>query len=161
VVPPKGWKIDLHERRGAVDSTQIVPQGQSGKDWTDMLTVQFSAAIPIKAVTEVLNDQLERITRDCEDVLAGPANTGTETGFETGVRVIACTKSRRTGKGEVSLFKVLRGREKLYVVARSWRGAAFARDKMPLAQETTQEWTSFMQSVVLCDSRDPSKACPN
>lgn len=161
VAPPKGWKVGFHDRKGNIDVTEVLPADQTVTEWSEMLTVQVITGKPSKSPQDVLKDQLTDIQQACEDVGAGQASLGVENGFETAMRAVACTKSKQWGKGELNLYKVLAGRDRLYIVSRSWRGEPFTKDHLPLTQEMTTEWLAFMQHVTLCDSRDPKHPCPN
>jgi hypothetical protein len=161
VPPPKGWKVGFHERKGNLEVTELLPADQTVQDWSEMLTVQVVSGKPTKQPQEVLRDQMVEIEKSCEDIGAGQVNLSVENGYDTALRAIACTRSKQWGKGELSLYKVLSGRERLYVVARSWRGEPFAKDHLPVGSETTREWLAFMQQVLLCDSRDASHPCPD
>lgn len=161
VPPPNGWKVGFHDRKGNVDVTEVVPAGQTVTEWSEMLTVQVISGKPSKAAQDVLKDQLVDIQNACEDVGAGQANLGVENGYETALRAVACTKSKQWGKGELNLYKVLVGRDRIYIVSRSWRGEPFQKDRLPIPPEKTAEWLGFMQHVVVCDSRDPKHPCPS
>jgi hypothetical protein len=161
VLPPKGWKIGYHGQRGDVELTEVIPGDQTIQDWSEMLTVQIITGRPQAGPEDVLRDQLAEIRKVCDDVAVGPTSPAEENGYPTAMRAIGCTKSKEWGKGELNLYKVLRGHERLYVVARSWRGEPFDRDRLPVSPETTKEWLVFMQQVVLCDGRDAQHPCPD
>ena len=161
LIPPPGWVLAYHDRQGNVDLTELVPPGQTAREWTEMLTVQMITGKPESSPQEVLKNQLGEVQKACEDVGAGPVGAAVENGYDTALRAIACTKSKQWGKGELNLYKVIRGRERLYVVARAWRGAPFAKDKLPIGPDVTKQWLAFMQQVRVCDSRDAQHPCPN
>jgi len=160
VAPPQGWVMGFHDQQGNVEVTELVPQGQSVQDWTEMLTVQLITGKPERSPQEVLKDQVEELQKACDDIGAGATAPQVENGYDTAIRAIACTKSKQWGKGELTLYKVIRGRERLYVIARAWRGAPFDKEHLPVPPEKTQEWLRFMQQVSLCDSRDGQRPCP-
>lgn len=160
VLPPHGWQIGFHGRQGEIELTELVPPGQTIQDWSQMLTIQIISGEPNKTAQDIMNAQLERVRSECADAGAGPASPGVENGYETVIRAVACTRSKRYGKGELNLYKVLRGHERIYVVARSWRGEPFEKAHVPVPPETTMEWLNFMNRVVVCDSRDAKHPCP-
>jgi hypothetical protein len=160
VPPPLGWKVGYHQKQGNVEVTEVLPPGQTVQEWTEMLAVQVIAGPPQKTPQEILKDQLEQIRKDCQDIGAGPVNLGVENGYDTAVRAIACTRLKQWPKGELGLYKVMKGRDRLYIVQRSWRGEPFDKQHLPVPAETTQQWLAFMQQVVLCDPRDPHRPCP-
>ncbi len=38
ILPPQGWVVGYHDSKGNVDVTELLPPGQTLKDWSDMLT---------------------------------------------------------------------------------------------------------------------------
>ena len=160
VPSPKGWTMGYHDRKGAIEVTELVPPGQTVGDWTEMLTVQMTDGAARATAPELLKERAEMIRAGCEDVGAGPPATAKENGYDTALRAVACTKSKQWGKGELTLFKVLVGRDRTFIVSRSWRGEPFAKDTLPVPEEVTKAWLAFMQAVVLCDSRDSDRRCP-
>jgi hypothetical protein len=83
-----------------------------------------------------------------------------ENGYETALRAVACTKVKKWNQGEVSLYKAWKGRDAMYLVARSWRGEPFAKGHVPVTPEITLRWLALVQSIVLCDTQDPKRPCP-
>ena len=160
VLPPKGWKVGYHEQRGTVEVTEIIPPDQTIEAWQDMLVVELIAGKPDKDVQTVLRERLEEIHRDCENVGAGEPQLSKENGYDTGVRAIACPRSQKWNKGEVSLFKVLLGNDRTYVVSRSWRSEPFEKQHVSLPSDKMEEWLTFMTQVTVCDPRDPAHPCP-
>jgi len=160
VAPPAGWTVGFHKHQGNIDVTEVLPPNQTVQAWSEMLVVQVIGDKPSKGPQDLLKDQLDQINGGCDDVGAGPVNLAIENGYQTALRVIACTKLKQVGKGELGLYKVLMGRDRTYIVQRSWRGQPFDKEHQPLPAEKTQEWLSFMHHVVLCDTRDNQRPCP-
>ena len=157
---PKGWTMGYHERKGTIEVTELVPPGQTVGDWQEMLTVQMMDGPAKGSGPDLLKERAEMIRQGCDDVGAGPPAVSKENGYETALRAVACTRSKQWGKGELTLFKAVLGKERTYIVSRSWRGEPFAKDNLPVPADTTKEWLNFMQRVVLCDTRDPERRCP-
>ena len=155
-----GWKLLPTERGRNVELTEIVPPGQNREDWTDQVAVNIIYGPSRETPADLLAQRVELISRECETYEAGPVAPMIENGYETALRAVACNKAKRWDKGEVSLFKAWRGREAMYLVARSWRGPPFAKNARPVPTETTIQWLAFMQGIVLCDTRDPKRPCP-
>ena len=162
IKPPAGWKVGFHERRGAVEITEIVPPGQTTAAWQDMLVVELIDGKPAvdKDVQTILRNRVEEVRADCPSVGAGETSLSTDNGYESGMRAIACPRSKKWNKGEVSLFKVILGNDRTYVVIRSWRSEPFEKTKVTLPADKMTEWLGFMAKVVVCDPRDPNRACP-
>lgn len=157
---PKGWTMGYHERKGAIEVTELVPPGQTVGDWQEMLTVQMMDGPAKGSGPDLLKERAEMIRQGCDDVGAGPPAVAKENGYDTALRAVACTRSKQWGKGELTLFKAVLGKDRTYIVSRSWRGDPFPKDNLPVPADTTREWLNFMQRVVLCDTREPERRCP-
>ncbi len=160
LIPPLGWVPAYHTVQGNVELVEMVPQGESSRDWTQMLTVQLVKGAPDRSPEQVLKSQFDDIRQDCDDVAAGKMAAMHENNYDSAIQVMACTKSKQYGKGEITLFKVIRGQERLYVISRAWRGAPFDKAHLPLPKATGQEWLTFMQRAVVCNSRGLEHPCP-
>lgn len=161
IIKPQGWEQVFHDQKGAIDITSLAPAGQTAKNWSDLLTVEMITGKPTMDVQTVLNKRLDSIHQGCEDVGAGPAQLSTENGFDAGVRAYACPKSKQDGRGEVSLYKVFIGQERIYVISRAWSGKPYEKNKIPLPASTTEDWLKFMGTVVLCDPKANNHPCPS
>ncbi|HVI50983.1 MAG TPA: hypothetical protein VM661_07225 [Candidatus Sulfotelmatobacter sp.] len=160
VLPPQGWVPAFHDTQGNVELVELVPQGQTMSTWTEMLMVQLVNGKPSQTPEEVLKNQQEQVKQLCEDSGFGPVGSAKENGYDTAIQAMACTKSKKYGKGELNLFKVVRGNERLYILNRAWRGDPFDKAHLPVPPETTKAWLSFMQQATVCDSRDGQRPCP-
>ncbi len=108
----------------------------------------------------LLAERIAEMGNACDEIALGPVNPSMENGYETAMRAVACTKVKKLDKGEVSLYKAWKGKDRMYLVARAWRGPPFDKQHVPVQPEVTLQWLAFVQSIVLCDTRDPSKPCP-
>jgi len=155
-----GWTLLPTQRGRDVELTEIVPPGQNQQNWTDQVAVNILYGPPKMTPEDLLTQRVQLIQRECEETQTGPAAPGIDNGYETALRAVACPKAKRWGQGEVSLFKAWRGRDAMYLVARSWRGPPFAKNERPVSLATTAQWLALIQGIVLCDTRDPKRPCP-
>jgi hypothetical protein len=161
LIPPPGWTILYHDMKGSIDLTEMLPPGQTLTNWTEMLSIEMIQGKPTMDVQTVLNLRLDAIHEGCDAVGAGPAQVAVENGYDVGIRAIACPKSKRYGKGELSLFKVILGRNRTYIVSRAWSGDPFEKDKVPVPAKTTEDWLAFMGKILVCDTAERSHPCPS
>ena len=161
LIPPTGWTIAAHDTKNNMDITELTPNGQSAQDWTDKLKVEMIQGKPLADVQTVLNSLIKAVQADCDDVGAGAANLAAENGYDTGIRAVACPKTKSTGKGEIGLLKVVLGKDRTYVVSRLWSGPAYPKDKITLPAQTSDEWLAFMGKVTVCDPRERAHPCPS
>lgn len=161
VLPPKDWIVVFHETKDGVELTELTPKGQTAKEWTDMLAIRIVAGKPGKSPQDFLKDLQKEVEAACDQAGAGPVSPASENGYDTAIRAVACPKSKIDSQGELSLIKVLRGEEAMYIVSRAWRGAAFEKDKLPVGPETTRQWLEMMGKTLLCDPKQPDRhPCP-
>jgi hypothetical protein len=160
LIPPVGWKIAFHDIKGNTDLTWMLPPGQKVTDWKEALTIELIAGKPTMDVQTVLNNRIKAIHEDCEDVGAGPVQIAVENGYDIGMRAIGCPKSKKHNTGEMSLYKVIVGRQHTFVISRSWSGEPYKKDKMPLPANSMQDWLGFMSKIVACDTIDRQHPCP-
>jgi hypothetical protein len=155
-----GWSVTPVPDVNGVEITVLVPPGQTPKAWTDQVAVETFAGPPRGTAAELLVQRFGEIARACEDTTMGPMSPVTENGYDTAMRAVACTKIKGRDQGEVSLYKAWIGKDRMYLVARAWRGPAFDKEHVPVKPEVTLQWLAFVQSIVLCDTRDPHRPCP-
>jgi hypothetical protein len=160
LLPPQGWTVAKHDVRNNTEFSALLPPGQTAQNWTEMITVELINGKPAMDVQTTLNARLDLINQGCDDVGAGPPQLSVENGYETGVRAFACPKTKKFGKGELSLYKVIIGRNRTYVVSRAWSGEPFQKDKLPLPAKTTEEWLGFMSKILVCEPGERTHPCP-
>jgi hypothetical protein len=156
-----GWTVAPTQRGAEIELTEITPPGQSPQSWTDEVAVNILYGAPTQSPQQLLSDRIALVQRECEDSAVGPISPLVENGYETAMRAVACTKVKKLGEGEVTLYKAWKGRDAMYLVARSWRGPPFEKGHVPVAPEVTLQWLAVIQSIVLCDTRDAKRPCPN
>lgn len=161
LIPPSGWTIVAHEVKGATEVTELTPPNQTAQDWTDKLKVELIQGKPAADVQTVLNSLIKAVQDDCDDLGAGAPNLSVENGYDSGIRAVACPKTRRTSRGEIGLLKVVLGKDRTYVVSRLWSGPPYPKDKIPLPGQTSDEWLAFMSKVTVCDPRERAHPCPS
>jgi hypothetical protein len=146
-----GWTQIEEENGAGIQSSSFVPQGETSQDWHMRLTVQ---AYPGTGLTALgfLDQVVERIDESCEGSSAGPIATAPLTGHEAGRRVIRCGRYLGDGMGLVTLYYAIRGRQALYVVARSWRGEPFkVGQDQPVSEAEIGRWGRSLDPIKLCD----------
>jgi hypothetical protein len=160
LIPPQGWTIISHDVKNNTEVTDLAPPGQTADSWTDKLQVQLIQGKPVADVQTVLNSLIKAVHDDCDDVGAGTAQLASENGYDTGIRAVACPKSKKDQHGDISLLKVILGKDRTYVISRSWRGKPYEKNKIPLPAEASDQWLAFMKRVTVCDPRDRTHPCP-
>jgi hypothetical protein len=149
---PAGYKIDFEDRQKDAILSEMVPVNESVKDWTEMITVQ--SFLGTKGVTpEQLKSRIvARWFAGCAGSQTESVSQGVQNGYPTAVWLLVCPKNSETGKTEMTWFKAIQGNDSLYVVQKAF--------KFRPSQEQIAEWTRYLQTATVCDSRLPDRPCP-
>lgn len=152
VAMPDGYKVGFQDKNGNQQITEMVPRGQSVKDWTEMVTVQIFFGMT-NVTPAAYKQRLEKLwAENCKGAESSPVGQGSERGYPVVVWLQVCPLNKGTGKSEVTLLKAIAGKDSFYVVQKAFR---FQPDKPQVEQ-----WSRYLRGVSVCDSRVPERACP-
>jgi hypothetical protein len=161
VVPrPDGWKLAFRTTQPQLSVTEFVPATESVEKWTEMVTSQTFAGLRNVSVDGYLQRIAAEAVKVCESVEVTPITTGSLNGYPTAVMALFCTRYTKTGLGEITLYKVILGRDALYIAYRSWRGAPFQQGTQPVSKADLDTWATYLDRVTLCDGADKDRPCP-
>jgi len=151
VALPKGYKLDYRVKNARGIITEMVPQKESVKNWTELLTVQIF--FHIKPGPEAFR---QRIAQDwakaCKGASAHTVAQGKENGYPFAVWMLACPRNAQTGKPEWTWFKAIQGNDSFYVVQKAF--------KFEPSRAQVVEWARYLKRVSVCDTRLPERRCP-
>jgi hypothetical protein len=151
VAVPKGYKPDYNAKNARGIITEMVPQHESVKNWTEMVTVQIF--FRIKPGPENFRDRIAQDwAKACPGASAHKIAQGQENGYPFAVWMLTCPRNVQTGKPEWTWFKAIQGNDSLYVVQKAFR---FEPERMQII-----EWTRYLKSVSVCDTRGTEHRCP-
>ena len=152
VTMPDGYIVGFQDKNARQQMTEMVPRGQSVKDWTDMVTVQIFFNMT-NVTPAAYKQRLEKLwAENCKGAQSSPIGQGEERGYPVIVWLQFCPRNKETEKPEVTLLKAIAGRDSFYVVQKAFR---FQPDKPQVEQ-----WSRYLRNVSVCDSRVPERACP-
>ncbi|MBF0327513.1 hypothetical protein [Magnetospirillum moscoviense] len=153
-----GWKVivSLADRNG--ETTELIPGNEAAESWTRRATIQAFRGTPLTAQA-FLDTVVTKTGQVCEQASAGPSSLGMVGGREAGSRTVACGRYKGDGRGSMTLYFVVRGKDAFYVVSRAWRGEPFAQGTVPVSAAELAEWVAYMNAVDLCDNKDPNRPC--
>lgn len=151
VTVPKGYKIGYEKKAGSQIMTEMVPQAETVKDWTEMVTVQIF--LNMRGVTPAQYRQRVQAmwSQACDGSTFSPVKEGEDGGYPTVTWVSNCPHNNATGKPELTWMKAIQGRDSFYVVQKAYKFEPTA------AQKT--EWGAYLDSVSVCDTRQPERNC--
>ncbi len=156
---PIGWKLGYHGRRDKVSLAEFVPEAQDGEDWRDQIAVRVFAGLGRVPPAAFLERVKDHVRDTCDRAWFGPTEDRRIDGYGVAVLSASCGRNRISGLGEFAIYKVIQGRENLYMVQRTWRIPP-GDEPMPLAEDTLAAGVAYLAGVHVCDTRDPGRPCP-
>lgn len=150
VSSPPGYKIDYQAKNDRMITTEMVPEKQSVKNWTEMVTIQVFYGL--KASPEQFMGRVEEQVKEaCPGAEVTLIRQGKENGYPFNLFLQHCPLNKETGKLEITWFKTTEGNDSFYVVQ-------FATKHEP-AKETITKWMQYLASAIVCDTRSTEHAC--
>jgi hypothetical protein len=148
---PDGYKIDFRDGNDQRLINEMVPQGESVSDWTEMVTVQIFFGL--KGTLAQMQDNIANgWLKACPKGIHVPVVDTTENGYPVSLWQLSCPNNAQTGKPEWTWFKAMRGNDSLYLVQKAFR--------FEPSKEQITTWMRYLKTVAVCDSRLPGRACP-
>lgn len=149
---PLGYKIDFQSRHGNMGITEMVPQAESVKNWTEMVTTQVFFGLK-NATPEQFQAVMEKNwLASCKASQSASVAKGAENGYPFTLWMLSCPLNQATGKPEITWFKAIKGNDSFYVVQKAFR--------FEPTREQVIQWMQYLKKVSLCDTRLPDRACP-
>ncbi len=148
---PTGYKIDFQTKQGNMAITEMVPQAESVKNWTEMMTTQTFLGLKT-ATPDSFQAYMQKTWADtCKGAGFAPVTKGEENGYPFAVWVQSCPLNVATGKPEHTFFKAIKGNDSFYVLQRAFKYS-------PTKDQVTQAMLVLREAKV-CDSRLPDRPC--
>lgn len=154
-----GWKVVVVHSDPGAEFSELIPESETTEAWTRRISVEAFRGAG-NSVASFLDMVGRRSTEICDGASADAPRLGRLGTAEAGSRSVACGRYKGDGKGTYTLYYAIRGRDAFYVVSRSWRGEAFAVDRVPVGQQELADWIAYMRAITLCDTADPARPCP-
>ena len=151
VAKPPGYKVGWQNRNPQRLMSEMVPDGQTVENWTEMVTMQifFNQKTP----PQLFRARMGALwSKACPNSIYQPVAADTERGYPAEVWMQVCPANPKTGKPEHTFFKAIQGNDSLYVVQKAF--------KYEPSREEVVTWTRFLKTVTVCDSRLADRACP-
>jgi hypothetical protein len=148
---PPGYEVAYRVERGNMVMNEMVPDGQTVNNWTEMVTVQIFHGL--KSVPEKFRDTLQR-----QWIGACPGGSGSEVtsdienGYPVLVWMLDCPKNPATGQPEITWFKAIAGNDSFYLAQKAF--------KFKPSEVQIGHWTAYLKAIAVCDTRIPGRACP-
>ena len=157
---PGGWTLGFQESNDIGHHLEWVPQGQPVREWRDMIAYQlFPKLIDLQPDT-FLTKMADHYSDSCEQVLATDIEGAASNGYPGALRVLACTRNKVTGLGEVTLFRAVMGEKAFYVAQRAWRMDPFEAQAIPVTGEQLDDGRKLIEYGLACKASNPQRPCP-
>jgi hypothetical protein len=161
VLVPRGWKMGFQARQGNLQLTEFVPEGQTVDNWQSLLTIQIVFGGLSKTPRQVFEESVASMRRVCPNIEAILIATGEENGYPFALWQQMCRNNPQVKQAELTLFKVIQGKDSFYFVHRAWRMPTISpNEAIPINPNELVEWGRYMRQVGVCDTRIPARKCP-
>jgi hypothetical protein len=158
---PPAWLRTTEQSTETFRLVEYLPAGQDDDDWRDKISVESSSLSPLPDPIAALIALGEELKRTCTRSDHQPISSEFENGYESSVRLFNCFKDKTTERGRVTLVKAIKGTDHFYVISRSRRTEPLDTSSSPMQGKEMAEWTLYMRSIKLCDTRDnEAHPCP-
>lgn len=157
---PAGWVKAYDAQGNGITMVEYVPAGQTIDNWSEMITIEVfhdRGGTSPAALQQTVSDGF-RV--NCEALHVDGLGTGTTSGLAAGRWIVYCSKVKETGKGEITYFQAISGRQNFFLVQRTLRIPPFDPARPPFDQARLAEWQGFFDQVGVCDSADAKRPCP-
>lgn len=149
---PAGYRVAFQGRQGNMVISEMVPQAETVKNWTEMITTQIFFGLKNVTPEQFQDFMAKSWLAACKDGAVAPVAKGEENGYAFSIWIQSCPLNPATGKPEKTWFKAIKGNDSFYVVQKAFR--------FDPSDEQVVQWMKYFRSVIVCDSRLPDRACP-
>ncbi len=157
---PAGWRKQAEASDALGHRAVWLPAGQTLLDWRDRMTLQLIPDMVGQMPERFLDNLAALWTEACEAVMVTEVKSAPVNGYAASSRLIACTRDKQSGKGSVSLYRVVAGKRALYVVQRAYRMPPFSADGVPLAGTDLDLGRAAVDFGTACERGAATRPCP-
>lgn len=149
---PPGYKVDAEKRDGNIVTREMVPEGESVKDWTEMFSTHVFSGMKDMSPDKFKEALRDRWFEACKDSHAATVADGKENGYPFAVWVLRCPRNASTGKPEITWFKAIAGKDNFYLVQKMFTAEP--------SEKQVERWMIILRRVAVCDTRLADRPCP-
>jgi hypothetical protein len=152
VTIPQGFKLGFKDSKNGLIMQEFVPASETVENWTEMVTVQVFLSQKNLEPSQFFVLMQKQWAGACKGSSATPVATGKVNGYDAASILLRCPLLASTGKPETTILKAIKGNDSFYVVQRAVRSVP--------TPERLETMKKYIESVSVCDSRLPARACP-
>jgi hypothetical protein len=148
---PKGFKVGFQNRSARAMISEMVPEGQTVENWTEMVTVLIFFNLRDVSPAQY-RARIEKLwAESCPGSTFATVKEGIENLYPTQTWTQKCPVNKQTGKPELTWFKGAQGNDSFYLVQKAY--------KFEPSAEQVAAWASFLDEVKVCDTCSPTQPC--
>jgi len=148
---PHGFKVGFETTRGVMTMTEAVPDGETVKDWSEMVTTQVflgrKGLDPVQFLSGIGHQWLAA----CPGSVAPAIHTGHANGYVVSMFFLECPINPTTGKPEATLFRAIEGADSFYAIQYAFRSIP--------TQDQIKAAAHYLGTVNVCDTRTKDHPC--
>ncbi len=151
---PIDWPINpiYRSQKGSHFIAEFVPENQTVKNWTDMLTVQaFEGLIKKQNFTSgaMVNLLAKDISKHAPKEFYFKVLFNKKVkGYNTIIVLMGLKQiPPENKKGELGLFLVVEGNSDIYLIHRSWRRSPYNDQALPISKNELKEWAKVFTMI--------------
>ncbi len=148
---PPGWIRAARVEGMPADFAAWTPRGQTSNNWREMIAAQLFANQGQRDPGVFLNQVASGYERACDSISTTSIKPETINGLPAAFRALACGRNSVSGFGEVVLFRVIAGRNALYMMERIYRTEPFAPGSIPFDDDFLARGKTTLELGLVCD----------
>ncbi len=157
---PYGWHIDEQKKSSTMLRAQYLPNGQTGKTWQNMITINIFYGLSSTGLETFSNKLIQVSKKNCHTLQAKKKPLVLSNNHLTQQITLNCPQNNQN-QGYVKSVKVIQGKQNLYVIQRLWQGYSFAGKSSPVTTITKNLWGSYLNNVKVCQASKTKSNCPS
>jgi len=130
---------------------EAVPEGETVKDWSEMITTQVFLGRKGADPAAFLSGVRRKWLADCPGSVEPTIHAGNANGYSVSMMLIGCPLNPATGKPEAALMRGIAGADSFYLMQFAWRSAP--------TQDQITKAAHYLGTVNVCDTRNPDHPC--
>ena len=151
VTVPKGYKIGYEKKVDNRIMTEMVPERETVKDWTEMVTVQIFLGMRGVSPDQYRQRIQSMWSQACDGSEFSLVKESDDGGYPSLTWFLKCPHNNATGKPELTWMKAIQGRDSFYLVQKAY--------KFEPSEAQKKEWGAYLDSAWVCDTRRPERNC--
>lgn len=148
--PPK-WAPLQQLLNPGVDIYEFLPPSETAKNWTQKLAVTVQRGDKDLSIDWVVDNLKGLYVNSCTSRQFYAIPGKSVRNLPVHAMVYACGRHKDSGKGEISAYKLIRGRDALYIVQWSWQISPFDATKpIPMDRQIVLKSFETLDLAVTC-----------